>query len=471
MRVRGLSRRWVVRGLLVAAVGSLLLFAGVATASHDPTKLGSGKISEQPDNRTVISIQGFHIRGKANPKKPARLLAVEDGGDIAWREGSTPNQTWFYDVDPLENGNFLVTSTVPGDTVAFEYDPAADERIWTQRLDAKDTHDVAKLSEDEILVANMRNYNASASRNDDRIYVYNLTRDEITWEWYFRNEFGPKDGGFYREDWTHVNDVDIIDDHRVLLSPRNMDQVLVLNRTTREIELRLGSDDNHDVLYEQHNPDFFYDEEGNPTMLVGDSENDRVVEYTRVDGEWERTWTVTGFNWPRDADRLPNGNTLIVDTHNQRVVEVTPQGEVVWEFYAPWAPYDAERLGTGAESADGPAIRDMDAEGTYAVHGGSAGGALTQTPADWMITVTQGTPLEDDGEHFARRWAHVSPFFRPVWMSNWAFAALTVAFAISLPWSTVELVYQRRRVVAGLRSAAGRVRDARGQASDGDRAD
>jgi hypothetical protein len=35
------------------------------------------------------------------------------------------------------------------------------------------------------------------------------------------------------------------------------------------------------------------------------------------------------------ADRLPNGNTLITETIGGRAIEVTPEGEIVWEFLNP----------------------------------------------------------------------------------------------------------------------------------------
>ena len=35
------------------------------------------------------------------------------------------------------------------------------------------------------------------------------------------------------------------------------------------------------------------------------------------------------------AQRLPNGNTLITESTRGRAVEVTPAGEIVWEFYNP----------------------------------------------------------------------------------------------------------------------------------------
>lgn len=59
------------------------------------------------------------------------------------------------------------------------------------------------------------------------------------------------------------------------------------------------------------------------------------------------------MQWPRDADRLPNGHTLITDTQGKRVFEVNRDGQTVWSVSLP-AAYDAERLGTGDESAGGP---------------------------------------------------------------------------------------------------------------------
>ncbi|HHX77017.1 MAG TPA: hypothetical protein GX697_01515, partial [Firmicutes bacterium] len=38
------------------------------------------------------------------------------------------------------------------------------------------------------------------------------------------------------------------------------------------------------------------------------------------------------------ADRLPNGNTLITETIRGRVIEVTPDREIVWEFLNPGGP-------------------------------------------------------------------------------------------------------------------------------------
>ncbi|MFB6087954.1 MAG: aryl-sulfate sulfotransferase [Haloarculaceae archaeon] len=456
MQLRRPPRRWAVRGVLAALLVVLVLYAGVATATHEPTQLGPGTISQPATGQTVISVQGFHHQGKASANKPARLAAAGPNGSVQWVHNGKTQTSWFYDVDPLPDGTLLVTSTVPGDTVVYEYDPETGERLWTQRFDAKDTHDVDLINGDQLLVGNLRNYNESAERNDDRVFVYDLSRDEVVWQWHLRTYFDRSQGSGYTGDWSHLNDVDKIGDGRYLLSPRNMDQVLVVNRSTGRVTTSLGEDQNYSILNAQHNPDFFLDAAGRPTILVADSGNDRVVEYTRVDGEWERTWTVTGFHWPRDADRLPNGNTLVTDTLNHRVVEITPTGKVVWEVYAPWAPYDSERVAHGPGSnATGPAMIDRPAGGTYEVHGGDDSGIESRvTVADFIVRVTKGTPLAGPGKALGNQWAHIVPFIRPFWMPSWAFGALVLALFVGTGWGVTELVYQRRRV----RRWLGRVR-------------
>ena len=39
--------------------------------------------------------------------------------------------------------------------------------------------------------------------------------------------------------------------------------------------------------------------------------------------------------WGGSSQRLPNGNTLITESHRGRVFEVTKNGQKVWEFYNP----------------------------------------------------------------------------------------------------------------------------------------
>ncbi|WP_233560567.1 aryl-sulfate sulfotransferase [Halobellus sp. Atlit-38R] len=453
------SRANAVRVLALLLVVSLLAPAGVSALTYDPstdTSLEPGTITSPANGSTVISVQGYTFQGNTNPKKPARLLSVGPRGDLQWTHNdSVGGSAWFFDVDPLPNGNLLVSSPRAGDTVVFELNPETQERVWQERFNMTDTHDVAYLAEDRIAIANMREWNASAEVSDDRIVIYNRSTGEFTWEWYFKNHFPESTDGGYNDDWSHVNDVDPVGEDRLLLSPRNFDQALVVDIESKEIVERLGSDDDYDVMREQHNPDWLLSENGTPTILVADSGNNRVVEYAKEDGEWVRTWEVgTGsLTWPRDADRLPNGNTLVTDTLNHRVMELTPTGEVVWEYYATWGPYDAERIGTGPESS-GPTIRDLNASGSYDITGSAnltAGGNESVGFAGRIRATFAGTVLEGPMNEFATRWAHVTPWLRPVWMSGWDFVWAISALLVGLVWAGGELVAGRRQIVAGIR--------------------
>jgi hypothetical protein len=334
----------------------------------DGTPVCAGTVAEPAGEMTLVSVQGARFGDDGSAKTPARILAFGPRGELEWvyRSGADHGVVWSYDIDPLANGNVFVTATKRGSTLLFELDPTTGERVWSEELPYVDTHDADLLDDRHVVIANMRNYDESTGENRDRVLVYDRVADEVVWEWRFADHYDRSVGGAYTDDWTHLNDVDAVGDDRLLLSPRNFDQVLLVNRTTGDVEWTLGSDGDYETLRQQHNPDYLESETGRPTVLVADSENQRVVEYERTDGGWIRTWTLDGrLDWPRDADRLPNGNTLVTDSKHDRVIEVTPDGEVVWEVYGPWLVYDAERL--PGDGSNGPTMADADAAGTATV--------------------------------------------------------------------------------------------------------
>jgi len=359
------------RALLVALVVAVSL-AGLPPVGAQDTPVSPpdtciGTIEEEPAESTVISIQGTRV----GSKEMALLLSVAPDGSVEWVQNSTANGRWWaYDVDPLPNGTYLYATTGGRDSLVGEFDPATGEYVWLERFGGRpdsqtnprvrDAHD-ADLVGDELIIADK-------GEGHERLLAYNLTAGRVTWEWRFDEhpEAFPTDGGGPPGDWTHVNDVDTVGEDLYLTSPRNFDKVILVNRTSGDIELTLGSDGNHEVLFEQHNPDHLWGPDGEHTFLVADSLNDRVVEYEYDDASdsWDRVWTVTGLDEPRDADRLANGNTLVTDRKGHRVLEVTPSGRTVWEVYTPYEPYDAER---GPDESNGPTMREQGVTGTYGV--------------------------------------------------------------------------------------------------------
>ena len=446
------ARCWLVRGVLGVFVVSLFLFSGVLTFVYDaPTRI-SVDAETTPDSTTIVSTQGWNARNISLSGRPAQLVSINPGGDANWRyNGSEATKNWFYDVDPLPNGNLLVVNPKTGTTVVYEFNPKTQQRVWTKQFKLSDIHDIDLINGDELLVAGI-NYDTTPVSNDS-VFIYNLSTKEVTWEWKFKNHYpNEADNGISTKDWTHVNDIDKISNGEYLVSVRNMDQVISVNRSTKKIEMRLGRDDNYTILNEQHNPTYLENEDGTPTILVADSENDRIVEYERTRGpdgagNWNQTWTLTGdLNWPRDADRLPNGNTLVTDTMNNRVIEVTPDGDVVWEAYVPWATYDAERLSYGDE-AGGPTIQDQNATGSVTVSGANEVGVKgLPTISALTVAATTYTPLPSQLTKISERWRRISPWFKPVWMPIWAFTACLIALLVLIIWIIGEGAYQRHQI-------------------------
>ena len=451
-----------------AVLASLLLVSVVSSVVYEQPELGAVDVDERANGSTVVSVQGYNVGGDTKPSKPARLVSAGPNGDVEWEHRAERfNVSWFYDVDPLADGDLLVVGTIDGTTRVSRYDPDADRIVWQEHLDIWDTHDITLTERGNLLVANMRNTNDGTS--DDRIYVYNRTTDEVQWEWLFRNHYpNSTDNGISADDWTHVNDVDVIEPGLYALSPRNFDQVIVVDRATGDVVMQLGGDGNLSVLDEQHNPSYLETEDGRPAFLVADSENDRVVEYTcdrgdpnhPLDGDmkpncdWNRTWTVgvDQLQWPRDADRLPNGNTLVTDTLKHRVVEVTPRGEVVWEFSAPWLPFDAERLRHGHEPP-GPTMADLNVSGSYAldrsetaetIHDGTVPTRIQELVAGLPGGAPVGSAIE--------RYQGVAPWVRPAWMSPSALFLLVVGLLQALLWTLLEAYANRRRIRRRVRS-------------------
>ena len=168
------ARCWLVRGVLGVFVVSLFLFSGVLTFVYDaPTRI-SVDAETTPDSTTIVSTQGWNARNISLSGRPAQLVSINPGGDANWRyNGSEATKNWFYDVDPLPNGNLLVVNPKIGTTVVYEFNPKTQQRVWTKRFKLSDVHDIDLINGDELLVAGI-NYDTTPVSNDS-VFIYNLS--------------------------------------------------------------------------------------------------------------------------------------------------------------------------------------------------------------------------------------------------------------------------------------------------------
>ncbi len=132
----------------------------------------------------------------------------------------------------------------------------------------------------------------------------------------------------------HTNSVEIF--HRngrmfALLSIRNIDTVAVLDMEACEIVWATTG-----PWHKQHEAQFV---RGNLLLFdnLGLGEQSRVLELDTESLEVVWSFTEPGFFTKRAGvqQRLPNGNTLITESDNGRLIEVTGEGRVVWEYINP----------------------------------------------------------------------------------------------------------------------------------------
>jgi len=156
------------------------------------------------------------------------------------------------------------------------------------------------------------------------------------------------------EPW-HANNVEVLDDNIadkfpfltkgcVLVSLKSATAIAAIDLFKKKVIWAIRG-----PWIGQHDPDFL--ENGN--MLIFDNKGhfskggrSRIVEF---DPEtMETIWEYTGdnvnpfFSAIRSTQqRLPNGNTLITESDNGRIFEVTRAREIVWDYRSPYrAPHD-----------------------------------------------------------------------------------------------------------------------------------
>ena len=160
----------------------------------------------------------------------------------------------------------------------------------------------------------------------------------------------------------------------IMVGSRNASFVAIIDKRTGKIVWRLGPDYPHakpgarklpapvDQISGQHDPHIIpeglpgagnllllddHGEAGYPPVPLGygPASGSRVLEIDPVKKQivWEYSATDSGqaawtfdTSFIGDARRLPNGNTFIDEGMNGRFFQVTPTGEIVWEYVSPY---------------------------------------------------------------------------------------------------------------------------------------
>ncbi len=198
-------------------------------------------------------------------------------------------------------------------------------------------------------------------------------------------------GEHHAGDWMHINSVSFVGPNRfydegderfhpknIIWDARESNIIAIIDKKTGKIVWKLGPDysgketagmgwiigQHHAHIIPRGLPGdgnlLVFDNGGwggyglpNPSSLFGQKnvlrDYSRVLEINPVTLkiQWEYTPTKAGFQEPTDAyrfyspyissaQRLPNGNTLITEGADGRIMEVTRDHELVWEYISPY---------------------------------------------------------------------------------------------------------------------------------------
>ena len=223
-------------------------------------------------------------------------------------------------------------------------------------------HDAQRLENGNTIMLNHETvynpeiYDGICTKNT--IIVEVTPKKEIVWLWHsdrhieeLKRLLGIK---FPRQqmDWTHSNTVQVLPENgagkkderfrpgNVLISHRNLDTIAIIDRDTQEITWAWGPGE----LDCQHMSNML----PNGHIIIFDNgphrDYSRVVEMDPLTDKvvWEFKDNPSQnmhAKYLSGQQRLPNGNTFICagGMDDGRLLEVTPDGEVVWDFRNPWA--------------------------------------------------------------------------------------------------------------------------------------
>ncbi|UCH64011.1 MAG: aryl-sulfate sulfotransferase [Fidelibacterota bacterium] len=287
----------------------------------------------------------------------AHLIDI-DGREVQ-RWSYPQGQTWHY-AEMLPDGHLVA---IIKDIMILELDWDS-QLVWKAEVTAH--HDFDRLANGNTLVV-CREYVVNEALRPGELksdYIVELTPGgKVVWEWHADRHVQeiaalvPLEFPLANQDWGHMNTVESLPDGpaarrdarfragNILFSCRNIDTIGVIDRTSGKVIWAWGPG----TLDKQHMPTML----PNGNILVYDNgntlERTRILELDPLTGKilWQyQAEPPTDFYSPTrgSSQRLPNGNTLIAESDSGRLFEVTPEGEIVWEFLNPDLQQDGRRM-------------------------------------------------------------------------------------------------------------------------------
>ncbi len=303
---------------------SLFLIIG-CSISEDDTNNNDIQVTIYNSEKTLDGTTLFFDSNSGNP----RIIEINMTGSILW-EYMLPDHMKNYidpgfDVEILDNGNLQLLAPAYG---VFEVTRGG-EIVW-EYYDSKISHDADRLDNGNILIA----FGNVDNKIDTQVKEIN-SEGEIVWEWKVADHL---DYDVFCSGYSHTNSVSRLENGNTLVSLRNFNFLVEVN-SSGEIVNKIGEG----IIYSNHDPTVtegryltVASQKPLPCYLTTESDNFVPAMELNMDTN-EIIWSYSEGEWSnskkqlvRDFNKLSNGNYLISGT--TEVIEVTPDGEIVWEL-------------------------------------------------------------------------------------------------------------------------------------------
>jgi hypothetical protein len=165
---------------------------------------------------------------------------------------------------------------------------------------------------------------------DNRVIVVNQA-GQIVWQY---GKAGVTGSGFNQLN-TPVFAIQL-PNHNIMIVDQVNERVIEVDKSSKKIVWQYGQTGVTGSGFNQLNNPNSAELLPNGHILIADENNNRVIEVTR---DHQIFWQYSqGLSLAAFASRLPNGDTLITDSNNFRIVEINQAKQVVFQYFTNTAP-------------------------------------------------------------------------------------------------------------------------------------
>jgi len=279
---------------------------------------------------------------------------ILSGYDWSWPNEISIESATDIDYRQFLGSNLYLVTDASGNRVV-EVDPDIPEQVWEFK---------GAIGTDRYLEKPVDSYSYTEFENgesvrkilitdQDRHRVIKVIQQNKAIQW----QYGNETEGVGKNQLSNPADaVPIADSGKVFICDKGNNRVILVNEADTSVVWSWGR-----TTGNLNNPVDIEFNAATNELLITDQGNHRVIKVNILTDAITWQFGVTGvpqdggsgLNLPTDADFLPNGNILICDSKNKRLIEVNTFETVTWEFHQLLENLkDADRLTNPLYDAD-----------------------------------------------------------------------------------------------------------------------